>query len=481
MRKLPNKIRVRVTGLALLALSLLLANCRSTPAAVAPAPAAPVTSTSAPFHTPIPLPLHTLTPPHPTPPKPHHNHTTTQPHNDTPCGLLLPLQPASAGPAVTRLEAEIPDDLVPPTARPALQRLLSAPEAVGLAAYVVGREAEGVYLNADTPMPLASVTKIITLVAYAEAANAGRLDPAAWIPLDDLEQYYLPGSDLGAHNRAVQELRERDLVAFNPPATPLEEIPWMMIRHSSNAASDYLHLTLGQETIETTVLNLGLASHTAPCPFVGQFLAMGNHTLAGNYSATLESYLTDPAAYGREVMYLAALYTGDESFHRAEVAGRWNGPPPETQALFSENLNAQASALDYAHLMARIVQNQLSVPYVNILVRRALEWPMAFPDNQALFTTIGYKNGSLPGILTTVYYAQRLEDGAVVVVALFYRHLPLATYRYWRNALPHDELARWLLADPTAIPALRELLSTPSLNSTMGVGSSKRQHSLIGD
>jgi hypothetical protein len=36
--------------------------------------------------------------------------------------------------------------------------------------------------------------------------------------------------------------------------------------------------------------------------------------------------------------------------------------------------------------------------------------------------------------------------------------LPQSVYRQWRADLPHDELARWLLADPAAIPALSAAL-----------------------
>jgi hypothetical protein len=32
-------------------------------------------------------------------------------------------------------------------------------------------------------------------------------------------------------------------------------------------------------------------------------------------------------------------------------------------------------------------------------------------------------------------------------------------YRDWRRNLPHDEFARWLLADPQAIPTLNTLLN----------------------
>jgi hypothetical protein len=73
-----------------------------------------------------------------------------------------------------------------------------------------------------------------------------------------------------------------------------------------------------------------------------------------------------------------------------------------------------------------------------------------------LFATIGLKDGSLPGVLNTAYYAQRIEDGATVVVVLFYRQLPRQTYRQWLGNLANDEFARWLLSDPAAITQLRD-------------------------
>jgi len=379
--------------------------------------------------------------------------------DQVPCGVLLPVLPAGqaltdnlrpAGPAL---------DLAPEAARPAVERLLSAPETVGLAAFEIGRESDGVYLNPDAPMPLASVVKIINLIAFAEAVAAGELDPAEWIPLSEIERTYLPRTDLGAHTRAIAELDERQLIALDPPATPLEEVPSMMIRHSSNAAADYLHVRLGQTTIEQTAVELGLRSHTAPCPWIGQFLVMANRGTATDNRGTVQIYTEDPEGYGREAMRLAESYAYDQDFRQAESSPGWRASIT-TQALFSDNLNAQASARDYADLMARILRNELSSNYTNIVVRRALEWPMNFPANQELFSAIGLKDGSLPGVLTTAYYAQRAEDGAQLVVILFFRQLPRNTYRQWRRDLPHDELARWLLSDPAAIPTLREILGS---------------------
>ncbi|HID53774.1 MAG TPA: hypothetical protein EYP41_17280, partial [Anaerolineae bacterium] len=294
-----------------------------------------------------------------------------------------------------------------------------------------------------------------------EAAAAGKLDPASAVTLAELEQYYLPGYDLGSHNRAVRELREKGRILPDPERILLEDVPWMMVRHSSNAAADYLQMLLGQAAIEATAVSLGLTEQTAPCTWLGQFMIMANHTRPGvNDRQAIEAYLADPDSYGADAALLTDAFVQDEAFRQAE--NEWHRdrrrPSVNTQRFFSHNLNAHGTANEYAALMARLAQNGLSNGDSSFLARRYLEWPMVYPDNQELFSNLGYKNGSLPGILNTVYYAYPLGEITPVVVVLFYKELPQRTYRQWRYSLPHDELARWLLADPQAIPALRQLV-----------------------
>lgn len=381
------------------------------------------------------------------------------------CGEQLPILPAAAVPitAVAPNSAALAAlrQRVPEAALPALLQLLAEPGKVGLAAYRVGQAAQGVYLNQDVPMPLASVVKVVHLVAYAEAVAAGELNPLTTVPLADIEAYYQPGLDLGAHERAVAELTANGRTFGNPPNLLLDEVPWMMIRHSSNAATDYLHMLLGQTRIEETAVALGLYSQTAPCPFLGQFLAMGNYTRAEIDDQTaVRALIANPEEYGRLVMELTLAYSSSADFRAAQQEWRSSTRRPigSTQRLFVANLNAHGTAQEYADLMARIALNGLSSGESSYLTRRYLEWPMRFAVNQALFTNLGYKNGSLPGILTTVYYAYPRDTLAPVVVALFFRDLDSSTYRAWRNNQAHDELARWLLYDPQAIPLLRDVL-----------------------
>ncbi len=410
------------------------------------ATAVPATSTALPTSTPAPL--------------------LTQ-RDTASCGQLLPLLPDNKTPttttlapdpaAVAALMAELPE-----AARPAWAQLLADPGSVGLVVYRVGDEANGIYHNADVQMPLASVAKLIHLVAYAEAAAAGRLDPTGYVTLSTLDRYYLPGYDLGAHSRAIAELTAANLVLPAPDRIRLEDVPWMMVRHSANAATDYLHLLLGQDVIEETAVTLNLSQQTAPCTFLGQFLAMSNQTrLDQSDRIAIQAYLDNPAGYGTEAAQLAETYVQDNDFRDAEQKYHRDErrPSAQDQRFFSHNLNAHGTPREYADLMARIAQNGLSNPESSFLARRYLEWPMVFEANQERFSNLGYKNGSLPGILNTAYYAYPIGEVTPTVVILFFHNLPRDSYRQWRNSLAHDEFARWLLDNPEGIALLQATLA----------------------
>lgn len=385
------------------------------------------------------------------------------------CGQQLPLLAADVTHTTTTLQpngaalAEF-QAIMPANAQPALDHILAQPQDVGLVVYRLSEEHQGVFLNPDLPLPLASVAKLITLVAYVEAVDAGQLNPNQRVPLSTLDQYYLPRTDLGTHELAIGELEEKGRVDAFTNSISLDDAAWMMMRHSSNAASDYFHFLLGQERIEQTAVSLNLTQQTAPCPFLSQFLAMANHTRVGDNLTAVRNYIQNPPLYGEEATLLADAFSQDPNFRQTEL--RWrNGrrwANLTTQQLFGHTLSTQGTAREYAALMGRFAQNGLSNGNSSFHARLLLEWPMQFGDNQFAFDNLGYKNGSLPGIITTAYYAYPKNTTTPVVIALFFRNLDSQIYRSWRfRDLPHDAFARWLLANPEAIPLLRSALNLP--------------------
>ena len=374
------------------------------------------------------------------------------------CGVHLPVLAAPAPVTQELIEVNAALAQLPQEVRPAVQYMLANPGDVALVAYETGRESEGLFFNADSSLPLASVVKVLHLVAYARAVQLGELDPSTIVPLAELERFYLPNSDLGSHPRAIAALVDDERIFGQPPSVLLEDVPRMMMEYSSNAATDYLHLLLGQERIEETALALGMKNQTAPCPFLGQFLLMGRRAEG---MAAVQELVEEPRLYSRTVISLTEQYSSDEAFRNAQ--GGWfsreRRPSLEAQQLFSEHLNSHGTAREYANLMAQIALNTLGPWEESVRIRRYMEWPTHFAGNQEQLAWLGYKGGSLPGVLTVVYYAQPWDTMQPVVVALFFHNLPTETYREWRRGLPHDELARWLLREREALPLLQALLS----------------------
>ncbi len=369
---------------------------------------------------------------------------TALPASVTPCGVILPtLVEESEAPTTEWQMPLLSDELIPADALPAVERFFSHPDDVSLVVYRLGYEGIGFYHNADRPMPLASVSKLIQLVAYANQVDAGALDPQQPVTEADLEQFYLPRSDLNSHRRA--------LAAFGEQPLTVADVVSMMIRYSSNSATDYLHHLLGQATLEQAVIDLGMTQQSAPCSFIGRFLIMGDGQSGG---ATIEELSADGTRYGQEVAGRTDRYLTNPSY-RAIAASYWQQrrtPSITTQTAFVRQLETRGTAQAYAQLMAQIVRGNIGSPSTNRQIRDALEWPYdAFASNRERYQMIGYKNGSLPGVLTSVYYSWVLDADQPVVLALFYKNLPNNLYQTWRRDLPHDAFAHWLMSDPNAL------------------------------
>ena len=360
------------------------------------------------------------------------------------CGQRLPLVlPLAAEANLTWRTPPVDSGLAPQSAVPAIRYLFENPEDVALVVYQVGYEGIGFFHNADQPMPLASVSKLVQLVAYGDAIESGYLNPNDRVDLAILERYYLPRSDLGSHNRALDELDSDNLI--------LDDLIWMMLRYSANSAVDYLHDQVGQATIEQTVLDLDLGAHTAPCTFLGRFLAM---TAPAGYGNGLSSYRTQPGLYGEDVVRLAELYVNDEQFRERtqDLWSRRGGASVLTQTDYVDALETRGTARGYAALMGGLANGTIGTEVTNPLMRQHLEWPLeAFAINAERYRFVGYKNGTLPGVLTTAYYAWPYWSESPIVVTLFYKDLPNSTYQSWRRTLPQDSFAHWLMSDPNAI------------------------------
>lgn len=301
-----------------------------------------------------------------------------------------------------------PADAEPGTADELLAWLGSHPERVSL--LVDDGRGAALERRADTARPVASAGKVVHLTAYAQAVVAGRLDPAATLPVADWERWYLPYTDGGAHPAAL-----RRLGATASGAVTWDDVVGAMVRESDNAAPDLLRATLGDAALAAAAAAAGWTPWDA----------------ASLLGETLLAVLPEQAAEPRREVAarLAREYAGGGAL-REEAQDRTAASLADEPAAFRWAAGTPAGSVrQLAGLHRAAATGALDGPEVAGVVRGHLEAPLA--DRLAPGVLgIGTKGGSLPGVLSDALTLRR-ADGTTAVAAVSL------------DGLSPDEYARW--------------------------------------
>lgn len=283
------------------------------------------------------------------------------------------------------------------------------PTQAGIAVIVEGEP--GITSSADRRFPLASTRKVLLLGVYAEAVADRNLHPQDQVPLADIERWYWPGTDGGAHPDAVTDWRARGMIreADDKVSVPLDEVVWAMIRWSDNAATDYLLARVGADEVSAFARRHGMDDQEPLGSSFGEYVAWATYSV--------DDWLgRSPVERRAEAGRLAGATSAAE-------ASRLIPPSVEVQRALA-GASTAGTPSDWANLMSRLAAGEDIRPAAAEVIRRHLEWPLvAFPENRERFARFGLKGGSLAGVHTHAAYLQP-RSGPTVAVALFFHDAP---------------------------------------------------------
>ena len=257
-------------------------------------------------------------------------------------------------------------------------------------------------INADEPLVVGSMMKVLVLAAYADAVADGSLDPAEKIPAPEVERFYLPLTDGQSHQTGLAGMGiktdEFGFAADREAVMTLDDVARIMIHYSGNAETDYLISRLGDTRLEKILAITGMAARGPVTPLLGKSLVMFNHegaSRAENANRLNDLYLTDPEWRNRQIS------------HMKEMATSGTGQPSlEDQSALGEALYMRGTAREYASLLAKVAAGTFISPEVSMIMREKLE---SVPDNWPLtaiyYDRLGAKDGLLPGVAAVASYA----------------------------------------------------------------------------
>ena len=268
-----------------------------------------------------------------------------------------------------------------------------APKVALVVAAVHGSSCQTLHaLNATTAMPLGSAFKLYVLDALAQDIAAGKV---SWIkPLTlTAGEKSLPSGEL--QNDA------------NGTRIPVETVASDMISLSDNTAADMLMSLVGRSSVEQAVKSSGAANPSLDVPFLTtrEFFALK----LGSWPKLAERYLALPPA--KRLGFLTGTVDKVPLASMRPGLRTWNAPRDVS------SIEWFASPMDvcrvYAHL-ASLARDPKLGPLSAIL--SANDGGLAL--NTAQWSSVWFKGGSEPGVLTLNYLATTKSGHEYVVSVL---------------------------------------------------------------
>jgi D-alanyl-D-alanine carboxypeptidase len=261
--------------------------------------------------------------------------------------------------------------------------------------------------NSTRKMPLASTAKIIVAVEYAQQVANGKISPQQEVQFADLDLYYLPKTDGGAHTAWKKNLEKEQKTNNN--TVSLEEVAQGMVTFSSNANTEYLMDRLGLENINQNISALGLKNHDPLFYMVSDLLVF-----QAEKNENAEAHLARIAKLSKEEMAEKANQMHQNL--KADQQGKFK----KSQNLLSLTLEAQkiwsdkqtaATVEDYVSLMEKINSRSYFSPEVQKNIEIILgNATIKSPRIQEMMLYSGYKGGSTAFVLTMAMYGTSKEN-----------------------------------------------------------------------
>lgn len=275
-----------------------------------------------------------------------------------------------------------------------------------------------VELNTKQQLPLASTVKIIVAIAYAQQAADGRINPKEQVNLKELEAFYIPKTDGGAHKAWLAQLNLQ-----GADSVPLSEVANGMIAYSSNANTEYLMHVLDFQIINDVLTQLNVEHHEPLYPIVSA-LYIPIH-LMEEKNLTKKATLTtlrkmDMVEYRERALAIHANWiehplTIEEKTKAQKMLNM------DFQKIWSDRL-IRATTNDYISILEKLNGKNFLSPEVHKYLDPVLEQLMQNPRNQAWLKHAGQKGGSTAFVLTLAAYAED-KDGNQTEIAFFANNL----------------------------------------------------------
>ncbi|MGE0931610.1 serine hydrolase [Peijinzhouia sedimentorum] len=264
--------------------------------------------------------------------------------------------------------------------------------------------------NPDKLMTLASTMKVVVAIEYAEQAQNGSIDPNEQIPITELDLYYIPNTDGGAHPAWLNWASDK----INDGKISIRDITKGMIMFSSNANTEWLIDKLGMENINKQFDKLDLNQHTPIYPIVSALLVSKEFDIGIEREELIEKLQElSQQEYIDLTLDIHQKLKSDTSYKST-----LGNLAFDLQKIWSDRLPASTAA-DYLKIMKLINDREYFAEGTQEYLDEIMEFMLANPANRSWLKHTGSKGGSTAFVLTRCLYATEISGDKTELVYFF--------------------------------------------------------------
>jgi len=245
-------------------------------------------------------------------------------------------------------------------------------------------------------MPLASTVKIILAIEYAEQSAKSQINPDDLILLTDLDKFYVPNTDGGAHSSWLKSIKDK----ISDDKISIREISKGMIKFSSNANTEWLLNKLGLENVNNRLDSLGLKNHTEIYNIVSA-LFVGKELFPDLKGKDLQKKLIEI----KQIEYINATKNIHQKLLIDTLYKKDIGDlGMDIQKVWSDRLPS-STVEDYVSVMKKINSRKYFSKQTQKYLDEVMEYILENPANKDWLEHSGMKGGSTAFVLTKSLYA----------------------------------------------------------------------------
>lgn len=293
---------------------------------------------------------------------------------------------------------------------PVVKHLLQHPDQSAL--MVIHNDSVVLERNIETPLPLASISKIVIAIVYAEAVGAGKLEPEQLIDISSLERF-----DIDDENYANWKVLGEKEGWLDQQKVPLKYVAQGAVRLSASTNADFLIDLIGIDSINQWLIDHSLDQHEPIFPFHASAILAHNSQELKQEEFIAEMALISGEEYFKKTLAIQQKLSADQEGIYKQSLPQKNARNNKYLKIWSDHFT-KATAKDYASVLSLLSQRQ----HYSVEVQAQLdflfeEW--TFQENPGIdqnLKHLAYKGGSTEYLLNTVLYTTDKAGNRSIVI-----------------------------------------------------------------